>query len=131
MLKQPLYQRDVITILRINLRCIPLAEAVGPDAFVSKSITDNRKLFLNCSFRNWEQQFISFYPIPQTIILNVLLYHKRNSKLSLFACFLFCDCEFFLSVTLNEWNQAEINEKQRKLAVFQTCSLCEIVIYLV
>lgn len=44
---------------------------------------------------------------------------------------LFFDCEFFLSVTLNEWNQAEINEKQRKLAVFQTCSLCEIVIYLV
>ena len=24
------------------------------------------------------------------------------------------DCEFFLPVTLNEWNQAEINEKQRK-----------------
>ena len=53
-LQQTLDEGDVITIVLVNLRGIPLAEAVGADSLIAQIITDDGKLFLNCSLRDGE-----------------------------------------------------------------------------
>jgi len=46
MLKQPLNQRNIVSVSLVNLRGIPLAEAVGADTLIAKVVADNGKLLL-------------------------------------------------------------------------------------
>ena len=49
-LQEPLDKGDVIVIRLVDLRCVPLAKTVGTDSLETQIVTDNRQLFLNCSF---------------------------------------------------------------------------------
>ena len=49
-LQKPLHQGDVIAVGLVDLRCVPFAKTVGADSLATQIVTDNRQLFLNCSF---------------------------------------------------------------------------------
>ena len=46
-LKQSLHKGNVIAVIPVNLRCVPLAEAVGADTLIAEVVTDARKDFLD------------------------------------------------------------------------------------
>ena len=58
-LQQALDKGDIITIILVNLRGIPLTEAVGADTLIAQIVAYNPKLFLYCPFCDWENQVIA------------------------------------------------------------------------
>ena len=54
MLQQPLHKGNIVTVILVNLRCVPLAEAVSAYIGIVKIITDDCKLLLDCPFRDRE-----------------------------------------------------------------------------
>ena len=56
-LQQPLHKSNIVTVILVNLRCVPLAEAVSAYVGIVKIITDDCKLLLDCSFRDRENAF--------------------------------------------------------------------------
>ena len=91
MLQKPLDKGYVITAILVNLRCIPLAEAVRADLFITKVIAYNRKLFLYRPFGDGKDSVGAGDAVPKAVVFQILLDDKRDSKNTLFACFLLCD----------------------------------------
>ena len=89
MLQKPLHKGNIKTVVFVNLRCVPFAEAVGADPFIAEIITNKLYLLLDGSFGNRENMVVLFNAIPQAIVFYILLYDQRNSKNAAFACFLF------------------------------------------
>jgi len=48
MLKEPLYKCYIVAVGIVNLRCVPLTEAVGADPLETQVIADNMQLLLQC-----------------------------------------------------------------------------------
>lgn len=90
-LQEPLNKGNVIAVVFVYLGCIPLAEAVGADALISKVVADNGKLLLYCPLCDGENQVFALYPIPQAVVFYVLLYDKGHSENAALAGFLFHD----------------------------------------
>ena len=63
-LYEPLYKGNVIAIVFVYLGCIPFAEAVSADAFITKVVAYNGKLLLYCPLCDGENQVFALYPIP-------------------------------------------------------------------
>lgn len=93
MLKEPLHQRYVKAVCIVDFRCVPLAEAVGTDTLVPQIIADNVKLLLDCPLRDGEDAFRAPDAIAQTVVLNVLLNHKRHGEDSALPGFLLHDLQ--------------------------------------
>lgn len=91
MLQQPLYQRNIVSIGFINLRGVPLAEAVGADLLKAQIFTDNMQLLLDCSCGDREHQIISLDTVPQTVVFNILGNDQRNGEHSVLAGFMLHD----------------------------------------
>ena len=110
MLQKPLDQGNVIIIVFVNLCCVPLAEAVGADSLEAKVIADDGKLFLDCPFGDGEDAVIAPNAIAQTIVLNVLLDHQRDSKHAAFACLLLDDLQAVAVPILHDIRGAEAED---------------------
>ena len=72
MLKEPLHKCYIIAIGIVDLRCVPLAEAVGTATLVPQVIAHDPQLFLYCPFCDGKDQVSSLDPIAQTVIFDVL-----------------------------------------------------------
>ena len=79
-LQDPLNKRNVIAVVLVNLRCVPLAEAVSAYAFIAKVVTDNCKLLLYCPLRDGEDSLVTLDGVSQTVVFYVLSNHKRDSE---------------------------------------------------
>ena len=79
-LQQPLDKGNVEPVFVVDFRGVPLAEAVGADALIAQIVAHDFQLLLDCPFRNGENQFIAPDAVAQTVVLNVLLNDKRDSK---------------------------------------------------
>ena len=88
MLQEPLDEGDVKAVILVNLRGVPFAEAVGADALVAQTVTDDGELLLNCSCGHREDQVVAAYVVAQTIVFDVLLDDQRDSEDALLACLL-------------------------------------------
>ena len=93
MLQKPLDKSNVITVLLVYLCGVPLAKAVGADAFIAQIVTDKGKLLLYGARCQGKHQLIAAYSVAQTEIFNILIDNKGNSENTLFPCFLFCDSQ--------------------------------------
>ena len=90
-LKQPLDKGNVITVILVDFRCVPFAEAVSADAVKAEIITDDGKLFLYCPLCNGKNQLIWSDAVAQTVILDVLLNDEGNGEDASLAGLLLCD----------------------------------------
>ena len=84
-LKESLYQSDVIAIGVIDLSGVPLAKAVCADTGKSQVVADDCQLLLYCPLCNGEDNITAPNPVSQTVVFNVLLDYKGNGKDSAFA----------------------------------------------
>jgi hypothetical protein len=84
-LKESLYQSDVIAIGVIDLSGVPLAKAVCADTGKSQVVADDCQLLLYCPLSNGEDDITSSDAVSQTVVFNVLLDYKGDSKDSAFA----------------------------------------------
>ena len=91
MLQQPLHKGDIVTVILVNLRRIPLAEAVSAYVGIVKIITDDCKLLLDCPFRNGENALRAPDAVAQTVILDILLNQERDGEDSALPGFLLHD----------------------------------------
>ena len=89
-LQQPLHKGNVITVILVNLRCVPLAEAVSAYVGIVKIITDDCKLLLDCPFRDRKNALRAPDAVAQTVVLNILLNNQRNCEYSFLSCLLLC-----------------------------------------
>lgn len=87
-LQQALDKGDIITIILVNLRGIPLAETVGADTLIAQIITDDGKLLLHRPFRNGEDNIGVADAVAQTIVLDILLNDHRHGEDSALSGFL-------------------------------------------
>lgn len=87
-LQQSLNQRNVETVIVVDLRRIPLAETVGADPFQIQIITHDFQLLLDGSFSDREDQVVPADAISQAVVLDVLLNQERNGEHSPLACLL-------------------------------------------
>ena len=78
-LQKPLHQSNVITIRFVNLRCVPFAEAVRSDSFITKIIADKGKLFLNGSLCDGEDQIPCANAAAEAVVFNVLFHHRQQA----------------------------------------------------
>ena len=79
-LQQPLHKGDIVTVILVNLRCVPLAEAVGADIGIVKIITDDCKLLLDCPFRDRKNALRAPDAVAQTVVFDVLLNHQWHGE---------------------------------------------------
>ena len=79
-LQQSLHKGNVITVILVNLRCVPLAEAVSAYVGIVKIITDDCKLLLDCPFRDRENALRAPDAVAQTIVLDILLNQERHGE---------------------------------------------------
>ena len=107
-LQEPLNKSNIIAIVLVDLRGVPLAEAVCADPFIAQIIADASKDLLHFPCGDGEDQVGALYPIPQAIILDVLLDHKGDSKDALFACLLLHDGEAEASAVADNIARAEL-----------------------
>jgi len=91
MLKEPLHQCYIEPVGIVNLRCVPLAEAVGAYVGIVKIITDDCKLLLDCPFRDRENALRAPDAVAQTVVLNILLNQERDGEDSVLPGFLLHD----------------------------------------
>ena len=91
MLQQPLHKGNIVTVILVNLRCVPLAEAVGAYVGIVKIITDDCKLLLDCPFRDGENALRAPDAVAQTVVLNILLNQERDGEDSALPSFLLHD----------------------------------------
>jgi hypothetical protein len=71
-LQEPLNKDNVISVGFINLRGVPLPEAVGADSIVSQIVTDDAQLLLNCPLCDWEDDVCGLDVVTQAVVLNIL-----------------------------------------------------------
>ena len=90
---------NVIAVGIVDLRGVPLPEAVGADPLIVQVIADNSKLLLDHSFRDGEYHIRSTDAVTQAVVFNVLLEHHRNSEDTLLAGLLLRDLQS-VSVTV-------------------------------
>lgn len=90
-LQEPLDKCDVVAIVLVNLCRIPLAETVSADPLIPEIITNYLQLLLDCPLCNGENAVIGTDAVPQTVILNILRYHKRHGKNAVLSCLLLYD----------------------------------------
>ena len=106
-LQQPLHKGDIVTVILVNLRCVPLAEAVRADTVIAQMVTDKLKLPLYGSLCDGEYPGCAADLVTQAVILNILRYDERDSKHPALACFLFDD---FKTVSLTVPNDVTGSE---------------------
>lgn len=87
-LQQPLHKGNIVTIILVNLRCVPLAEAVSAYVGIIKIITDDCKMLLDCPFRDRENALRAPDAVAQTIVLDILLNQERHGEDSALSGFL-------------------------------------------
>ena len=71
---------NIIAAVLVNLRGIPLSEAVGADALIAQIIADKAKLLLYGSLADGEDQIAPAYLMAQTVVFNILLNDKRDGE---------------------------------------------------
>ena len=84
-LQESLNKGNIVAVVFVDFRCIPLAEAVSADALIAKVVADNGKLLLYGALCDGENQVFALYPIAQAVVFYVLLYdegHSENSALA-------------------------------------------------
>lgn len=82
-----------LTLPAVNLTRIPFPERMRADSLIAKIFADNGKLLLYGSGGNGKNMVIAANSVAQTIIFNILLNNKGNSKNTLLPCFLLCNCQ--------------------------------------
>lgn len=92
-LQEPLYQGNIISVLFVNLRGVPFAEAVGADAVIAQVVADYAELLLHGSFCEREYPISEPDAVPETVVFYVLLDDERDSKHTPFAGLLFNDLQ--------------------------------------
>ena len=92
-LQQSLNKGNIKAVILVNLRSIPLTEAVGADILTSQMVANDSQLFLNSSFRNREDSVCAPNALAQAVIFNVLLNDKRYSEDPVLASFLLHDLQ--------------------------------------
>ena len=88
-LQEALNEGNVAAVSFVNLRSIPLAEAVGADALVAQIIADDGKLFLYGSLADGENALCRLDAAAKAVVLNILLNDERDCENALLACLLF------------------------------------------
>lgn len=86
-LQKALNKGNVITAVLVNLRCVPLAEAVCADPLKAQVIAHKGKLLLNGSFGQRKDALIASDPVPQTVVFQILQNHDGNGENPLLPCF--------------------------------------------
>ena len=92
-LSEPLDKGNVKPIRLVNLRRVPLAEAVGADSLEAQVSTDDGELLLDRPFRNRKNQVVPLDAVSQTVVLDVLLDNQRDGEDAAFACLLLDDLQ--------------------------------------
>lgn len=87
-LQEPLHKGNIITVILVNLRCVPLAEAVSAYIRIAQIVTDDCKLLLDCPFRDRENALRGPDAVAQAVIFYVLLDNKGNREHSALSGFL-------------------------------------------
>ena len=90
-LQQPLYKSNIVAVVLVYLRCVPLAETVGADILIAQVVAYDCKLLLDGPLCYGEDALRAPDAIAQTVVFDVLLNHKGNGENALLACFLFGD----------------------------------------
>ena len=88
-LQQALDKGDIITIILVNLRGIPLTEAVGADTLIAQVIAYNGKLLLNGALCDRKDNVGAPDAVAEAIVLNILLNEHRYGEDPAFPGFLF------------------------------------------
>ena len=68
-LQKPLDKGNVIAVVLVDLRRVPLAEAVSADALIAQVIADNRKDLLHFPCRDGEDQVGALDAVAQRLML--------------------------------------------------------------
>lgn len=79
-LQQTLDKGDVIAVVPVDFRGVPLAEAVRADALIAEVVTDAGKDLLHFSRGDGEDSLSRSDAVAQTVILDVLLDHERDRE---------------------------------------------------
>lgn len=90
-LQQTLDKGDVETVVFVDLRGVPFAEAVSADALIAEVVTDAGKDLLHFPRRDGEYQITVSDAVAQTVILDVLLNHERDREIALLSRLLLDD----------------------------------------
>ena len=85
---------NVIPVILVNLRGVPLAEAVGADTFVAQIVTNDSELLLYGSLGEREHEFAAPDAMPQTVVFHVLLNNQRDREHAALAGLILRDFTF-------------------------------------
>ena len=109
-LQKPLDQGNIIAVVLVDLRRVPLAEAVRADALIAQVIADPRKDLLHFPCCNGEDQVGALDAVAQAVILYVLLDHERDREDALLARLLLHDRETEPSAVVHDIAGAELHD---------------------
>lgn len=109
-LKQPLHERDIVTVVLVDFGGVPFSETVCTDSIIPKIITNKLDLLLDSPFCYWEDQIGWLDAISQAIILDILLNNKWNSKDSVFPGFLLYDIQAVPVTVTNDVGEMETQD---------------------
>ena len=110
MLQKPLDKGNVIPVILVNLRGVPLAEAVGADTVIAQVVTNQFQLLLDSSGGDGEDQVIFVDAMSQTVVFNILSNDYRHSENALLAGLLLNDLQVVAPSVLNNVPAAEIDD---------------------
>ena len=75
-LQEALHKGNVIAVVPVNLRCVPFPKAMGADSLIAQVITDAGEDLLHFPCRDGKQKGGPPDPVPQAIVLHVLINHE-------------------------------------------------------
>ena len=90
-LQETLDKGNIIAVVLVDLRRVPLAEAVSADALIAQVVTDAGEDLLHFPGRDGEDPLRAAYAVPQTVVFYVLLDHERDREDSFLAGLLLHD----------------------------------------
>ena len=90
-LQQPLHKGNIVAVVLVYLRCVPLAETVGADILIAQVVAYDCKLLLDGPLCYGEDALRAPDAIAQTVVFDVLLNNQRHGEDSALPGFLFRD----------------------------------------
>ena len=79
-MEESLDKGNIVAVVLINLRGVPLAEAVSGYTLIAQIVTGNRKLLLYGPLCEREHGFAAADALAQTVVFHVLLNNQRDRE---------------------------------------------------
>ena len=92
-LEQLLDKDDITAVGLVDLRGVPLPEAVGADVLIAQIVAHQPQLFLDGTLCDGKHPFVPADSVAEAVIFHVLPNHQRNGERPCFAGFLLRDLQ--------------------------------------